>query len=104
MPHTDFEWDPAKNLANRRKHAVSFENAARVLADPYAALFHLTKVADTFEPRWITLGSDPYDRQIVLYIVWTTRENASQSVTRIISARPATRLERQDYEAQIYPA
>jgi uncharacterized DUF497 family protein len=32
----DFEWDPAKALANVRKHGVSFEEAASVLLDPLA--------------------------------------------------------------------
>jgi uncharacterized DUF497 family protein len=29
----DFEWDRKKALANRRKHDVSFEEAAEVFAD-----------------------------------------------------------------------
>ncbi len=33
-----FEWDTAKALANRRKHGVSFEEAATVFLDPMARL------------------------------------------------------------------
>ena len=40
-----FEWDPAKAAANRRKHGVSFETAARVFADPYA-LFEQDRTVD----------------------------------------------------------
>jgi hypothetical protein len=29
-----FEWDPAKNLTNQRKHGVSFEEAAQVFRPP----------------------------------------------------------------------
>jgi uncharacterized DUF497 family protein len=29
-----FEWDEAKNLSNRRKHGVSFEEASAVFRDP----------------------------------------------------------------------
>jgi uncharacterized protein len=29
-----FEWDEAKNLSNRRKHGVSFEEAGLVFHDP----------------------------------------------------------------------
>jgi len=29
-----FEWDEAKNLSNRRKHGVSFEEAIAVFRDP----------------------------------------------------------------------
>lgn len=31
-----FEWNPAKAVANVRKHGVSFETALRVFADPFA--------------------------------------------------------------------
>ena len=29
-----FEWDENKNQLNKRKHGISFEEAARVFADP----------------------------------------------------------------------
>jgi uncharacterized protein len=29
-----FEWDEAKNLSNRRKHGVTFEEASQVFRDP----------------------------------------------------------------------
>lgn len=32
----NFEWDPEKAPSNRRKHGVSFEQAATVLRDPRA--------------------------------------------------------------------
>jgi len=31
-----FEWDEAKNRANRKKHEPGFETAALVFDDPYA--------------------------------------------------------------------
>jgi uncharacterized DUF497 family protein len=31
----NYEWDPAKNLENIKKHKVSFEQAVIVLEDPY---------------------------------------------------------------------
>ena len=36
---TDFEWDSAKEQANRKKHGVDFRTAARVFLDPYAIEF-----------------------------------------------------------------
>lgn len=30
----NFEWDPAKAVANHKKHGVSFEQAATVFRDP----------------------------------------------------------------------
>ena len=32
----NFEWDPEKAQSNRRKHGVSFEQAASALRDPRA--------------------------------------------------------------------
>ncbi len=29
-----FEWDPEKNLANRRKHGISFEEASTIFEGP----------------------------------------------------------------------
>jgi uncharacterized protein (DUF4415 family)/uncharacterized DUF497 family protein len=34
VSNAQFEWDQAKNLANQRKHGVSFEEAAQVFRDP----------------------------------------------------------------------
>jgi uncharacterized DUF497 family protein len=31
-----FEWDEAKNRADRKKHDVTFETAALIFDDPYA--------------------------------------------------------------------
>lgn len=86
-----FEWSPRKALVNRRKHRVSFEEAATAFGDP----FSLT-IADpdhsTEEERCILLGSTSRGRVVV--VVHADREDT----IRIISARIATRRERMDYE------
>lgn len=63
-----FSWDPEKAEANRRKHDVSFENAATVLIDPLAVTLYDEDHSET-EERWVTLGQaasgvrrDPYLR------------------------------------------
>jgi uncharacterized DUF497 family protein len=53
------------------------------------------------EDRWITTASHPFDRTIVLRIVWTSRATGGGAVTRIIGARPATQRERELYEEDI---
>jgi uncharacterized DUF497 family protein len=35
----NFEWDPAKARQNRRKHRVSFQEAAPVFGDPLAVTY-----------------------------------------------------------------
>jgi len=45
-----FEWDPAKELANRAKHGIGFAAAATVFSDP----LHFAKLDgyDSGEERW----------------------------------------------------
>src|SRR4029077_536039 len=35
----DFEWDTAKERANRKKHGIDFRTAAKVFLDPYVIEF-----------------------------------------------------------------
>jgi len=86
-----FEWDEAKAKENLRKHKVSFEEARTVLADPLSVT-----IADpdhsSDEDRFVDIGLSS-DQQ-VLVVVYTERG----SNIRIISAREATRSERNAYE------
>jgi uncharacterized DUF497 family protein len=93
-----FEWDEPKNLSNRRKHGVSFEEASAVFLDP----LHIS-VQDRIEGgemRWQTLGL--VQGLLLLTVAHTVREKRddgmSIEVIRIISARPATGKERRRYE------
>jgi hypothetical protein len=102
--HERFEWNDAKAEANLAKHGVAFEDAAVALADESADRFHVERHDEVHggdEDRFITLASDPQDRMIVYTIVWTDRGDERRPVTRIISARVATRAERRTYEEQI---
>ncbi|NUQ78395.1 MAG: BrnT family toxin [Polyangiaceae bacterium] len=84
----DFEWDAEKASANRRKHGVSFEEAAEAMRDPHSVDFD-----DIAHPENIvTLAMSPRDR--ILYVVTTQRGER----VRIISARTATSHERHLYE------
>ena len=38
MNGLSFEWDEQKNLSNRKKHGVSFEEAKSVFSDEFARL------------------------------------------------------------------
>lgn len=89
-----FYWDERKNLANRKKHHLSFEEAIHVFNDPLARTKQ-DRVARG-EERWQTIGTV---RGIVVVLVAHTihREN-DEDIYRIISARKATRFERNRYE------
>ncbi len=90
-----FEWDQAKNRANRVNHGVSFETASLVFEDPY----HLSVQTrhEGPEERWQTLGLA--GGVVVLLVAHTYRESdRGEEVIRIISARKATAHERRRYE------
>jgi len=80
----EFEWDPEKVERNLAKHGISFAEAATVFAD----LLSLTGE----ESRYIIIGMSI--RRRVLVVAHTDRGER----TRIISAREATRSEKQFYE------
>jgi uncharacterized protein len=89
-----FEWDRGKALANRRKHGISFEEAAEVFADPRAAIF-ADPDHSIQEHREIIVGKF---QNRLLVVSFTER----QDNIRIISARRASAQERKRYEEN-YP-
>jgi hypothetical protein len=96
-----FEWDEAKNLANQRKHGVSFTQASQVFRDPHRVLV-AERVVDG-EQRWQTTGvvRRASGGVLLLLVVHTFREEVDPGVfvevVRIISARKATPMERRSY-------
>jgi uncharacterized DUF497 family protein len=83
---------------------VSFDDAARVLADREGGFYHIEEFDDLHdddEDRYITTASHPDDRLIVLRISWTDRSSRNELITRIISARLATKRERKSYAQKI---
>jgi uncharacterized DUF497 family protein len=87
----EFEWDPEKAATNVRKHGVLFDQAVTAFGDPLSVL-----LADpdhsVGEQRYLVLGTSSTGQLLVVTFV----ERPPR--TRIISARLATRRERQDYE------
>lgn len=94
-----FEWDPAKAVANRRKHGVSFEQAATVFRDRLMVSIP-DEAHSAQEERWVTLGRAD-DGKLLVVIHTYHEDNAQTAVVRIISARTATRHERQQYEERL---
>jgi len=86
-----FEWDEKKAKRNIRKHKVSFEEATTVFADPLSLTIP-DPLHSEEEDRFVTMGMSIKGRLLV--VVHTERGEA----IRIISARPATRGEREAYE------
>jgi uncharacterized protein len=87
----NIEFDPVKARANLHKHKVSFSHAEQALRDPLALTLEDPDSED--EQRFITLGMDALGRLLV--VVYTPRGD----VTRLISARKASKGESEQYGA-----
>jgi uncharacterized protein len=85
------EWDPIKARINRRKHGVTFEEAATVFTDPLSSTIFDPLHSET-EDRFIIIGQSIQLRLlVVVHTDWG-------DTIRIISARVANPHERRTYE------
>ena len=89
-----FQWDPKKAQNNKYKHRVSFKEAATVLGDPLSITIHDPLHSDE-ENRYVTIGMSALFR--ILIVIHTERGDT----IRIISARLASKKEREKYEEGI---
>lgn len=84
-----YQWDKNKAATNLRKHGIDFADAVSVFSDDLA----ITVPDERFdEERFITIGLDALGRVLVVVYTWRGQK------IRLISARPATRQERRQYE------
>ncbi len=88
-----FEWNRDKASSNLRKHRVSFDEAVTVFYDPLAATFE-DPDHSRGERRSITVGYSARNRLLV--VCHTDRRGG----VRLISARRATRHERNRHETE----
>jgi len=93
---TQFEWDEDKNKANRKKHGIWFEEARSVFDDIHGRLFIDVEHSD-HEDRFILIGHNSSNKLLVVVHC----EIDSGSIIRIISARKATKKERNYYEKRV---
>ena len=92
-PDGAFEWDESKNALNIAKHGVSVETASQIFKGPvYTAT---DERIDYGERRFVSVGA--VENVVVLVVVHTDRDGH----TRLISARTASRKERQKYYDEI---
>ncbi|MCL4492585.1 MAG: BrnT family toxin [Nitrospirae bacterium] len=91
----EFSWDENKNWENRKKHGIDFNEASEVFDDPLH-ISVLDKRFDYFDERWITLGTTKKGEIIVIGHLYFLTEDSEH--IRIITARKATRKEREQYE------
>ncbi len=87
-----FQWDRKKAESNIKKHGVAFQEAQSVFSDPHALVLPDEEHSDD-EIREIAIGYSDKNRLLLVNFV-----ERIYHVIRLISARRATPLERQDYE------
>lgn len=92
MDEIKFEWDENKNLANQKKHKVSFQEAQTVFYDVDALVIDDPEHSKE-EDRFIILGLSR--KANLLVVCHCYRE--SDTTIRIISARKATTTEAKQY-------
>lgn len=92
----EFSWDANKARDNHRKHGISFEEARTVFYDDNARLINDPDHSHD-EDRFILLGLSMKLR--LLTVCHCYRE--SDSIIRIISARRATKTERDLYGSSL---
>ena len=93
----EFEWDKKKTEGKAKAHGVSFDEASAVFADP----LHISVLDirfDYFEERWITIGMTSEGRLIVAGHLYSITGEGKETI-RIITAREATKKERERYES-----
>ena len=86
---------PREDLANQRKHGISFEEAGELFRSGVDYLEIVDDAHSDTEDRFIALG--PIRRGLIL-IIWTERDDED---IRIISARWATKNEQRLYESYL---
>jgi uncharacterized DUF497 family protein len=75
---TRFTWDPKKNRANLRRHAISFQDAARIFDGPT-----VEKVDDRFDYGEVRIYAIGLVNGVEITVIYTDREN---DVRHLISA------------------
>ena len=88
-----FEWNEDKNKTNQIKHGLSFQEASEIFEGDILTWVDDRK--DYNEIRKISIGV--LGHEIIIVVVHTDRNGA----TRIISTRPAKKIERKLYNEHI---
>ena len=89
-----FEWDPQKAKINMGKHGVSFEEASTAFKDTLSLTID-DPLHSSDEERLILIGMS-YNNHMLVIVHTEIRDSI-----RIISARKATKKERNNYETNV---
>ena len=90
-----FEWDPAKNAENIRKHGVSFEAAQAIFLDDMGILIPDPEHS-IGEERFLLIGAAPETGVCIVSHCYIDKKDS----IRFISAREANKKEKAKYRRQ----
>jgi uncharacterized protein len=88
-----FEWDDKKAADNKKKHGISFAEAATVFNDEHSLTIYDYQHSD-YEERYIDVGQSK--NGMIIVVVYTERHDN----IRLISARRANEEEKRFYEKE----
>ena len=91
-----FSWSDEKNRINIKKHGLSFQEAVLVFLDLYLVVRHDEAHSTLAETRWKGIGI--LSNNILLTVVFS---EMSENEIRLISARKASKKEKEDYRENI---
>lgn len=91
MEDPDFAWNEEKAKANLKKHGVSFVEAATIFNDPRLATISDPDHSED-EDRYVSIGMSAVMRLLSVVHVFRKEKH------RLISARKATKTEKERYE------
>jgi len=86
----EFEYDPTKNVGNKPKHGIDFDEAKSLWEDADRLVF---PARSDSELRFAMMGR-------IRDMVWVVFFTVRQQRIRIISVRPARPNEREEYESR----
>jgi len=90
-----FEWDSEKNKRNLQKHRMPLSVGIPVFSD-FNRVEFVDSRQDYGEDRYVTIGVNRYTK--ILSVVYTVRHG---DTIRLISVRPASKRERDDYHSML---
>jgi len=88
-----FEWDETKNLINIQKHGIDFNDAIDIFNHVFMTKEDISEAYG--ESRWVSIG---WLKTLIGVVVYTEQVD---DITRIISARKATKREVRLYEESL---
>jgi len=91
-----FFWSDEKNQINKKKHGLSFHEAILVFLDPYLVIVYDEAHSTLEEIRWKGIGV--LGNEILIAVIFS---EFSENEIKLISAREASKKEKEDYSENI---